>query len=150
MRKQAWLFLLVSLCYLYHAFAQEPVHFEKAKISLGGTNLLVEVADTNEKREHGLMNRTSLAENSGMIFIFEEEQPLSFWMKNTLIPLDIGYFDKHKTLIDIQSMQPTSPMEMQPKVYPSKKPAQYALEMPVNWFTRHKVKIGAQYKTVSK
>ncbi len=150
MRKQAWLFFLISLCFFYQALAQDPIEFKKAKILLSGNTLVVEVADTNEKREHGLMNRTSLAENTGMIFIFDDERELNFWMKNTLIPLDIGYFDKHKTLIDIQSMQPSSPMEMSPKIYPSKKPAQYALEMPINWFAKHKVKIGAQYKSVSR
>ncbi len=149
MRKQVWLFLLLSLCFLYQAFAQAPQKFEKEKIILSGQTLIVEVADTDPKRERGLMQRTSLKENAGMIFIFDDERILNFWMKDTLIPLDIGYFDKTKTLIDIQSMQPISPMENEPKIYPSKKPAQYALEMPLGWYAKHKVKVGAKYKPAS-
>ncbi len=150
MRKQVWLFFVVSLCFLYQAFAQAPQNFDKKKIILGGRTITVEVADTDPKRERGLMGRTTLADNTGMIFIFEDERVLSFWMKDTLIPLDIGYFDKTKTLIDIQVMQPISPIEKVPKIYPSKKPAQYALEMPLGWFTKNKVKIGSRYKSSSK
>ena len=150
MRKQVGLALLVSLCFLFEAFAQASQNFAKTKISLGGQRVTVEVADTDPKRERGLMARTSLADNTGMIFIFEDERILSFWMKDTLIPLDIGYFDKTKTLIDVQAMQPFSPMEKEPKIYPSKKPAQYALEMPLGWFAKHNVKIGTQYKFISK
>lgn len=127
-----------------------PQNFEKVKISLGGQTITVEVADTNPKRERGLMERTSLADNNGMIFIFEDEKVLNFWMKDTLIPLDIGYFNNTKTLIDIQSMQPISLIEKVPRIYPSKKPAQYALEMPLGWFAKHKVKIGSKYKTVTR
>ena len=147
--KQVFFSLSLSLCFCVSVFAQTDLKFEKTKILLGGKVVLVEVADTNEKREHGLMGRTSLGENAGMIFVFEEEHTLSFWMKDTLIPLDIGYFDKNKVLIDIQTMQPASPMEVQPKAYPSKRPAQYAIEMPMHWFARHKVSVGTKYKAVS-
>ncbi len=147
--KQIFLGLTLSVCFCTTVIAQMDLKFEKTKILLGGKVILVEVADTNEKRERGLMGRTSLGDNAGMIFIFGEEHTLSFWMKDTLIPLDIGYFDKNKVLIDIQTMQPASPMEVQPKAYPSKRPAQYAIEMPMHWFGRHKVNVGAKYKAVS-
>ncbi len=145
--KQVIILHALIYCFSCQSFAQDEIKFEKAKFILGRKNLQLEVADSNEKREHGLMNRRHLGENEGMIFIFDEEQTLSFWMKNTLIPLDIGYFDQSKTLIDIQNMQPASPMEVRPKSYPSKKPAKYAIEMSENWFRKNRIKIGAKFKT---
>jgi len=126
--------------------ALPQLKFRKTKISVDGNLLTIEVADNDQKRQRGLMNRTHLAENEGMLFIFEDEQSLSFWMKNTLIPLDIGFFDRDQKLIDFQSMQPASEIELHPQVYISKKPAKYALEVPFSWFSRHKIKLGAKYK----
>jgi uncharacterized protein len=87
----------------------------------------VEIADSAETRSIGLMNRDELAEYSGMLFIFEKEQPLSFWMKNTLIPLDIYYIDENWRIVDIQYMTPCS-SDPCPS-YPSAAPAKYALEI---------------------
>ena len=60
----------------------------------GEHRFMVEIADDDEERRIGLMHRTELAENAGMLFDFEETQPVSMWMKNTLIPLDIAFIDK--------------------------------------------------------
>ncbi|MBV9454077.1 MAG: DUF192 domain-containing protein, partial [Rubrobacter sp.] len=53
----------------------------------------VEIAATDAERERGLMGRTTLPEDSGMLFVFDQDQQLSFWMKDTLIPLSIAYID---------------------------------------------------------
>ena len=66
----------------------------------------VEIADTPEERQTGLMGRSALAENAGMLFVFDQEQILSFWMKDTLIPLSIAYIDAEGRIVDIQDMQP--------------------------------------------
>src|SRR5215212_9431253 len=66
----------------------------------------VEIADTPEERQTGLMGRSALAENAGMLFVFEQEQILAFWMKDTLIPLSIAYIDAEGRIVDIQDMQP--------------------------------------------
>lgn len=117
--------------------------FSKQKIKVGKLALTVEIADNSEKSARGLMFRTSLADGTGMLFIFQDEAPRSFWMKNTFIPLSIGYFDQNKKLVDIQDMQPVkSEMEQNPKTYPSAYPAKYALEVPKGWFQKHKIKIG--------
>ena len=66
----------------------------------------VEVAQTSEQRQHGLMNRTHLDEDAGMIFIFFEPSTTGFWMKNTLIPLSIAYFGKDGKILRIMDMEP--------------------------------------------
>ena len=122
--------------------------FPRRKISLGSHSLNVEIADTPLRRERCLMFRTSLDDKSGMLFIFDTQQPLAFWMKNTLIPLAIAYIDKERKIVDIQEMVPAVMGEMFPKNYPSKAPAMYALEMPKGWFTRNGVKIGQRFSFV--
>src|SRR5437868_3743126 len=93
--------ILVSLAPCYVA---AEVDFAKIKIKVDGHLLTVEVADNEDRREQGLMNRTKLADSNGMLFVFDKEQSVTFWMKDTLIPLAIGFFDQHKKLIDIQEM----------------------------------------------
>jgi uncharacterized membrane protein (UPF0127 family) len=78
-----------------------------------------------------------------MLFIFENEQILSFWMKNTFIDLSIAYIDKNKKIVDIQEMKATNQMMVGDlPSYPSAKPAMYALEMNKGWFKKNKIEIG--------
>jgi uncharacterized membrane protein (UPF0127 family) len=74
----------------------------------GGEEVVVpvEVADSQDERETGLMNRESLAEDAGMIFIFDEDSSGGFWMKNTLIPLSIAFADAGGTIVRILDMEP--------------------------------------------
>lgn len=106
----------------------------------------VELAQTPNQHERGLMFRKTLPQDQGMLFIFEEEMIRSFWMKNTIIDLSIGYFNKDKKLIDIQEMKSTTMMQVDLPSYPSRGPAQYALEMPAGWFTKNKIEVGAILK----
>lgn len=87
----------------------------------------VEIAKTPTEQAYGLMDRKSLADNTGMLFVYDKPSELSFWMKNTLIPLDIIFIDSEKKIVDIQTMTPCH--EVSCPVYNSKKPAQYALEI---------------------
>ena len=100
------------------------------QILLGDHVFDLEIAATWEERARGLMNRESLAEDAGMLFVFESESMLNFWMKNTLIPLDILYMDSSGIVVDIQTMlpQPGVP-DSELRTYPSAAPAQYALEI---------------------
>lgn len=122
----------------------QKAKFEKSKLKVCGKTLDVEIADNEWLRTIGLMCRDSLPENSGMIFVFPEEKNLSFWMKNTRIPLTVGYFDKNKTLIDTYDMAPMN----ETNVYTSSKKSIYALEMNVGWFKKNKVKPGCKFEWI--
>lgn len=92
------------------------------------TSLSVQVAKTFKEREVGLMYRENMADEEGMVFLFEREEPLNFWMKNTLIPLDMIYMDKDWKVVSIQKN--AQPCRVDPCVlYPSGESAQYVLEM---------------------
>lgn len=116
--------------------------FELKTVIVGGKKIEVEIADSPDKQMQGLMFRQHLDQDRGMLFIFDTEEPRSFWMKNTLIDLSIAYISKKKKIIDIQEMKATSVLEIDPPAYPSKAAAQYALEMPRNWFAKNKIKVG--------
>ena len=97
-------------------------------VELGGKTFNVEIADTAEKQALGLMFRDSMADDEGMIFVFPNEAPRSFWMKNTRIPLDIMYFDKDLKMVSISADTPPCRVSRCPS-YPSTGPAMYVLEL---------------------
>jgi uncharacterized membrane protein (UPF0127 family) len=99
----------------------------------------VELADDLAEQTKGLMDRTTLGENRGMLFVYPEERELSFWMKNTLIPLSIAFIDSERRIIVIQDMRP---LDDEPPHYVSAEPAQYALEVNQGFFERRGVKVG--------
>jgi uncharacterized membrane protein (UPF0127 family) len=119
--------------------------FEKIRIKLGSRVLKVELADTPEKLSYGLMHRHSMGVDDGMLFIFREEQTLSFWMKNTFVDLSIAFFSKEKVLIEIQDMKAAkSVLQTKFESYLSTRPAQYALEMRRGWFLKNQIKVGTK------
>jgi uncharacterized protein len=139
------IFLLIGLL-VPQLLAAGP-HFEKRKIKLNKTVLQVEIADTPEKSAQGLMYRKSLAEDQGMLFVFKDVVQRHFWMKNTFVPLSIGFFDENRALVDIQDMEPVkSEMETSPPTYDSAKPAKYCLEVSRGWFGKHNIKIGDHFE----
>ncbi|MCB0387064.1 MAG: DUF192 domain-containing protein, partial [Bdellovibrionales bacterium] len=130
---------------------KEKVSFDEKMIQVGKVRLKVEIADTDARRSRGLMNRQKMAENHGMLFIFDYKRTLSFWMKNTYIPLSIGFFDEEKRLMEILDMDPVaSVMDQKTPFYRSKSPAQYALEVNKGWFQRNGVEVGSTWSWVTK
>ncbi len=105
----------------------------------GEVRVRVEIADDDFERARGLMYRTALAENRGMLFVYGAQQKLSFWMKNTLIPLSIAFMDAEGRIVDIQDMKP---LDDDPPSYVSAKPAQYALEVNQGFFEKRGVEVG--------
>lgn len=111
------------------ACATSPVApIDAPSVSLHGQRFSVEVATTPAEQAHGLMDRTSMPASHGMLFVFPEAQPLTFWMKDTLIPLDMLFFDDAHRLVAIHADVP--PCKADPcQVYPSVVPARYVLEL---------------------
>src|SRR5438094_2362313 len=100
----------------------------------------LEVAATPAERERGLMYRTSLAEGRGMLFVFDENRNHSFWMKNTLIPLDMLFIARDGAVVGIHANatpQPTATIA-------AGMPSRYVLEVPGGWAARHGISAGAQ------
>jgi len=108
-----------------------------------GKNLIkvnVEIADDNNERMHGLMFRENLDENSGMLFVFDDEDNQTFWMKNTWISLDIIFISKDLKIVDMKYAIPCN--ENLCKLYESSKPAMYVLEVNGNFTIINNIKIG--------
>jgi uncharacterized protein len=99
---------------------------EKERVGLvaGGRALSIEVARTEAEREHGLMGRRDLGPRDGMIFVFDRDDHLSFWMKNTPTALSIAFLSSEGRVLEIADMEPFSE-----KIIRSRLSARYALEM---------------------
>lgn len=135
-----WL-IWVSLALFGSVQAQELTpqeqEFKQASIAINGKHLQVEYADTWELRARGLMFRTELCKDCGMLFRFDRERLISMWMKNTLIPLDVAFFKSDGEIVDIKQMQPLDLTSV-----PSSAPVLYALEMNVDWFSQNGINEG--------
>lgn len=98
-----------------------------------------EVARKEEERNYGFMNRRNIPDGTGMFFVFEKDQMLSFWMKNTPHPLSIAYIDSSGIIRDIFDMTPFSLSPVK-----SSRSVRYALEVPQGWFEKAGVKAGCR------
>lgn len=105
-----------------------PESLPTTTVELGSAAFVVEVADTDAQRMRGLMFRDAMPADHGMLFVFEQELPLSFWMKNTRIPLDMLYFDRAARLVSIQSNVPPCVTAYCPS-YAAEGPSQFVLEL---------------------
>lgn len=143
----AWLWTFcLAVDLIFAPVAAHAMTFKKTGLTIGKEKITVELAESEEQQEHGLMFREKLGDREGMLFVFKDEDTRAFWMKNTLIDLAIGYFDRDKKLVDIQEMKAMgSVMEKRPPTYPSKLPAMYALEVPSGWFKKHGLKEGSTF-----
>lgn len=108
------------------------------KILVGKTPLRVEVVETLEKQERGLMFRQSLPENEGMLFVYREPQELAFWMRNTFIPLDIVFVGADGIILNIHQARPLD----ESVLYRSAGSAKYVIETNQGWFSRHGIRPG--------
>ena len=107
----------------------KPQSLPITTIKVGPHPVAAEVAATPDQRTIGLMYRFSLPADHGMLFVFPEPQPLSFWMRNTYIPLSIAYIDVEGRILNVVEMAPRSDA-----THPSRGEALYALEMRKGWF----------------
>lgn len=96
-----------------------------------------EIASTQEERNFGFMERKKIPDGTGMLFIFEFDQKLSFWMKNTPHPLSIAYIDSNGIIREIYDMTPFSLSSIESTVS-----VRYALEVPQGWFLKNNITPG--------
>lgn len=108
------------------------------KMAGGSLNLTVEVADNDEKRTQGLMNRQSLDSDAGMLFIFDSAESLSFWMKDTFVSLDIIFMDSQKQIVFIE--ENTTPLSLD-RIAPGVS-SQYVLEVNAGYVAQNGVNVG--------
>ncbi len=111
-------------------------------VSLGGERFTVEIAATPEEQARGLMFRNEMPADHGMLFVYDREGPRSFWMKNTLIPLDILFFDGERRLINWHMAKPCRADPC--RGYSADAPARYVLELNAGTAARLDLKPGAR------
>ena len=111
----------------------------KAKIDL-------EIADTEYERELGLMNRKEMAENQGMLFIFPKQDMLSFWMRNTLISLDMIFVNQQKTIVTIHR----NTKILSDQSYATSQPARYVVEVDAGFCDKHNIQVGDTINWIGK
>jgi len=132
MRASLAFFCSLVLTSLSVACADAPAHPAPASggaaVVLHGHRFSVEIAADGPSREHGLMDRTSMPADHGMLFVFPSSAVQTFWMKDTLIPLDMLFLDAHHRIVTVQAN--AQPCKADPcEIYPSTQPARYVLEL---------------------
>ncbi|RJQ19950.1 DUF192 domain-containing protein [Candidatus Woesearchaeota archaeon] len=111
-------------------------------ISFENASFTLEVARTAVEKQQGLMFRESLADDAGMLFIFDDTAPRGFWMKNTLIPLDMIYLDENFTVVEVKENVPPCTEDPCP-TYVSV-PARYVLEVNAGASARSGIRVGSR------
>jgi uncharacterized membrane protein (UPF0127 family) len=132
----------VSLCVFFSVLSCTPQKLAVQQISIERDGqeialVMAEIARTQDERAKGLMFRKKLEDGKGMLFIFETDQILSFWMRNTYIPLSIAYITYDGRIVDIKDMYPHDEKSVN-----SSRSVRYALEVPQGWFSRSGVRQG--------
>ena len=110
---------------------------ETLSIQINGHSFTIEVARSVEEQRLGLMFRRKLKEDGGMLFVYEADQRLDFWMKDTYIPLSIAYLAKNGEIVEIHDMEPESLRSI-----PSSRSVRYALELNRGAFERIGATVG--------
>jgi uncharacterized membrane protein (UPF0127 family) len=119
---------------------REPQPFHaKLPVRVGDVTVLAEFAVLPAEMARGLMGREALGPDEGMLFVYPRPEILSFWMRNTPLPLDIGYFDSAGVLREIYPLHPHNETPVA-----SREPMQFALEMNQGWFRERGVRPGAR------
>ena len=114
---------------------------ETTTLRIGNLRIQAEVASTPQSRSQGLMQRTQLCTDCGMLFVFPKAGRHAFWMKNTPLPLSIAFIAADGTILNIEEMQPNTTDN-----HTAQGDALYALEMNGGWFTQSSVKSGHKIK----
>jgi hypothetical protein len=125
-----------------------PAHAEElnaglptTRLAIGGLTLTLEVATKPKEHSIGLMNRRNMAENEGMLFVFDPPRMVHFWMKNTYIPLSAAFVAPDGTVVKMTDMEPLSEKTHSPDV-----PVKYVIEVNRGWFKKAGLRVGDAVK----
>lgn len=121
------------------ASAQSLSDMPQTRLRMGKHFAQVELASTKDQQQRGLMHRKQLGPNQGMLFVFERDERLCFWMKDTHVPLTVAFITAKGTILNFRDMEPLTD-----KQHCSSIPTRYALEMPQGWFAQHNIQPGAR------
>ena len=125
--------------------AKPQTGLPKLTLSAGGQTITADVAATEQTRQKGLMFRTQMGKNEGMLFVFPQLGYYAMWMRNTPINLSVAYLDEQGKIISVHEMEAFNETSHQ-----ALGPARYALEMNAMWFSQHKLKVGDTVKGLDK
>ena len=117
----------------------QPQRLPAVASKVGAVPLAGEVARTPEEQAKGMMFRSRLGPDEAMLFVFDRDSNLSFWMKNTYMDLDLAYIRSDGTIVQIERMK-----AFDPEAVFSREPVRLALEVPAGWFAAHGIAVGAR------
>lgn len=129
---------LLALLIFFALFARADESL-RVTLSVGAHSIEAEVAATESTKARGLMHRSELAKNAGMLFMFSRPGTYSLWMVNTLIPLDAAFLDNTGVILGIVTMSPHDST-----IHSSPDDTAYALETNAGWFSTRGIKPGAR------
>ena len=136
--------LATSLTVALPGWAQQS-QLPLLELFAGMHRIEAEVAATSESRQIGMMQRTMMAPQRGMLFVFPEVTAHCMWMRNTLLPLSVAFLDEKGRIINVEDMQPKTD-----DTHCASKPARYALEMNLGWFKSRGLGAGSAITGIDK
>jgi len=143
-----WSIKFFLYCLLLLIGIHPPAHAYDAILKIGDQRFQVDTAVSAEERAKGLMYRTEMADNYGMLFVYPQPNHVSFWMKNTYVSLDILFFDDEGKLISFYRNVP--PCERPPcTIYSSKEAVSYVLELKGGSVDKLNIKPGTAFEIIS-
>lgn len=122
----------------YYTFSKEGELVFSDSLGNIKTKIDIEIADDDYQRQLGLMNRKEMKENEGMLFIFPRQDWLSFWMRNTLISLDMIFVNENKQIVTIHK----NTRILSDSSYPSTRPAKYVVEVIAGFTDKYNIQVG--------
>lgn len=132
---------LAATALVGHAQESPQMNLPRVALSAGMYQIDAQVAQQPHEQQIGLMYRTEMPQQEGMLFISPEPRPQCFWMKNTLLPLTAAFVADDGTIVNLADMKPQST-----QTHCSIKPVRYVLEMNQGWFAKKNIKAGFKLK----
>ena len=133
--------LLITILLEFASFVSSPKQEVVFTTDQGKVSIIVEIADDPSERSQGLMDRTKLCEKCGMLFIFDQPQEVSFWMKNTLIPLDMIFVSEDMKIVKVH--ENVQPCESDPcPTYSSDESVKYVVETNADFVRENGIEVG--------